>query len=581
MSTPNTSFSFEISLTVLNHLGRQLYRNFITILGEAVSNAWDADAEHVEITYDRKSQSMLIVDDGEGMDATDLQHHFLRIGYSKRKDRKTTRSARLKRAFIGAKGIGKLALLSCADMVSVASLKNGSSVVGCLIDNSVLDVQITNDGNPHDVQLGAPAQQALDALSTKQHGTALYLENVRVQNSTCDALRRLIALFFTHTIRDESFEIRFNDDPITVKDLTDLAEHTQFIWVQDTPDDPYLALCPSATRMSKIEFAPGVHGFIASVHKPSYRQIRGTGEHLTVDLYVNGRLREKDILRRCPDARLFTQYLYGQIHFDELDATIDADPFTSSREGVVDGNEQFDTMLDGFTKALGTIASQWDSWRRESKQTGDAENKSIHRVERASEDLAHAVGDEVAKWIDDISHDANDPQIATIAKKWLDVAGRGSTQAALQYQFLFTLENLARTAIRERQLSLSGNARAEVKHGKHAEQDLFTNDKVKPSYRRQTDDPAYVGIRYLLSSSNRYFDDPKATVIPDSYKIDEKELRVIAYLRNIVMHTSGLNDEGVREFDRLLPILLTKALTLLNDDETAHDSDSNSLHNRS
>ena len=27
MSTPNTSFSFEISLTVLNHLGRQLYRN--------------------------------------------------------------------------------------------------------------------------------------------------------------------------------------------------------------------------------------------------------------------------------------------------------------------------------------------------------------------------------------------------------------------------------------------------------------------------------------------------------------------------------------------------------------------------
>ena len=80
---------------------------------------------------------------------------------------------------------------------------------------------------------------------------------------------------------------------------------------------------------------------------------------------------------------------------------------------------------------------------------------------------------------------------------------------------------------------------------------------------------------------NSYFDDPDLTVIPDSYKIDEKELRVIAYLRNIVMHTSGLNDAGVREFDRLLPILLTKALTLLNDDETAHDSDSNSLHNRS
>lgn len=515
---------------------------------------------------------MLIVDDGEGMDATDLQHHFLRIGYSKRKDRKTTRSARLNRAFIGAKGIGKLALLSCADTVSVASCKNRSTVVGCLIDNSVLDAQITNDGNPHDVQLGAPAQQALDALSTKQHGTALYLENVRVQNNTCETLRRLIALFFTHTIRDESFEIRFNDVPITVNDLADLAEHTQFIWAQDTSDDPYLALCPSTTRMQEIVFAPGVHGFIASVHKPSHRQIRGTGEHLTVDLYVNGRLREKDILRRCPDARLFTQYLYGQIHFDELDATIDADPFTSSREGVVDGNKQFDTMLDGLTKALGTIASQWDSWRRESKQTGDAENESIRPIERASEDLAHAVEDKVARWIDDISRNVNDPQIATIGKKWLNDAGQGSTQASSQYQFLFTLENLARIAIRERHLPLTGKARAEVTRGKRSEEQLFANDKVKPSFRRQTDDPAYIGIRYLLSSLNSYFDDPDLTVIPDSYKIDEKELRVSAYLRNIVMHTSELNDAGVREFYRLLPILLEKALSIFNDDEVAQDS---------
>ena len=111
-----------------------------------------------------------------------------------------------------------------------------------------------------------------------------------------------------------------------------------------------------------------------------------------------------------------------------------------------------------------------------------------------------------------------------------------------------------------------------MEHWKRSEEQLFANDKVKPSFRRQTDDPAYIGIRYLLSSSNSYFDDPDLTVIPDSYKIDEKELRVIAYLRNIVMHTSGLNDAGVREFYRLLPLLLEKALSIFNDDEVAHDS---------
>ena len=30
---------FLISMTILDHLGRQLYRNFITVIGEAISNA--------------------------------------------------------------------------------------------------------------------------------------------------------------------------------------------------------------------------------------------------------------------------------------------------------------------------------------------------------------------------------------------------------------------------------------------------------------------------------------------------------------------------------------------------------------
>ena len=48
-------FRFEISLSVLNHLGRNLYRNFITVLGEAISNAWDADAKNVWIDIDRET----------------------------------------------------------------------------------------------------------------------------------------------------------------------------------------------------------------------------------------------------------------------------------------------------------------------------------------------------------------------------------------------------------------------------------------------------------------------------------------------------------------------------------------------
>ena len=104
-----TKFRFAISLSILNHLGRNLYRNFITVLGEAISNAWDADAKNVWINIDRENSIFSIKDDGTGMSS---ESKFLKIGYSKRSNGKTMTPG--KRPYIGAKGIGKLALLSCA-----------------------------------------------------------------------------------------------------------------------------------------------------------------------------------------------------------------------------------------------------------------------------------------------------------------------------------------------------------------------------------------------------------------------------------------------------------------------------------
>lgn len=80
-----SGFTFEISLSVLNHLGRSLYRSFATVMGEAISNSWDADAKNVEILVDKKANSFLVRDDGVGMSADDFQNKFLKIGYSKRK----------------------------------------------------------------------------------------------------------------------------------------------------------------------------------------------------------------------------------------------------------------------------------------------------------------------------------------------------------------------------------------------------------------------------------------------------------------------------------------------------------------
>ena len=116
------------SLSVLNHLGRNLYRSFATVLGEAISNSWDADAENVWLWIDKNKNSFFIKDDGVGMNADDFRHKFLKIGYSKRTDG-GERSAK-GRPFIGRKGIGKLALLSCAERIVVISKTRGGEYIG-------------------------------------------------------------------------------------------------------------------------------------------------------------------------------------------------------------------------------------------------------------------------------------------------------------------------------------------------------------------------------------------------------------------------------------------------------------------
>jgi DNA topoisomerase VI subunit B len=111
MSDNNPEFNFNISLNVLDHLGRNLYRSFITVIGEAISNSWDADAENVWITINKEENFFVIRDDGMGMSEEDFQNKFLKIGYSKRKNGISKSPGG--RPFIGRKGIGKLALLSC------------------------------------------------------------------------------------------------------------------------------------------------------------------------------------------------------------------------------------------------------------------------------------------------------------------------------------------------------------------------------------------------------------------------------------------------------------------------------------
>lgn len=114
-----------LSLNVLNHLGLNLYSNIPSVLSEVVANSYDADAEIVRIDIDRAAGSVVVFDNGVGMTAEELNERFLNVGYQRRLAENGGTTLGLGRKVMGRKGIGKLSLLSIADVVEVYTAKDG------------------------------------------------------------------------------------------------------------------------------------------------------------------------------------------------------------------------------------------------------------------------------------------------------------------------------------------------------------------------------------------------------------------------------------------------------------------------
>lgn len=484
-------FNFNISLSILNHLGRNLYRNVITVIGEAISNSWDADANNVWILIDRDNEIMSIVDDGIGMSSDDFQNKFLKIGYSKRINGvyKTTSG----RTFIGRKGIGKLALLSCAKRIHVASRIKGGEFIGGIIDNSGLDEAIKDDLNSQDYILDELKKEFIDEISRLEHGTVLLFESINSGIfNTIDYIKKAIALYFRFTLLDENFHIYMNNEEIKESLLNDFSENTQFLWNINDIKDPIIDKMTNINETVLLQSSLPIKGYIASVKKPSQIKIRGTQEKVTIDLFVNGRLREKDILRHIPTARLVENYVYGQIHYDSLDTGDSKDIFTSSREGIISDDPLFKGFLTEIEILFKRIIDDWDKFRRSHGDDGDPDNKTISKKARKAQELYNSTinefdnveiftkkGGQVEKWVQELSEEAqfNIPS----------------------YTECFISENLLRKYIEFTNSELSPEAKKEAEKWKSRESTSKSTANISYDIRQSDKDIFYLDMSYLAN----------------------------------------------------------------------------------
>lgn len=542
-------YNFNISLSILNHLGRNLYRSFMTVLGEAISNSWDADAKNVFITINRDSKILIVRDDGDGMDENDFQNKFLKIGYSKRKDNKTHTIS--KRPFIGRKGIGKLALLSCAQKITVLTKAKGMTIVGGVIDNSGLDKAIKDDVSSTDYNLGLPKDSLVSKYDERlgEKGTVIFFEGLKdgIRNRI-EYITKLVALYFRFSLKDPSFNIYINEKLVTISELNHVKEKTQFVWKINNIDDPYIN--DNVFERSKDISITNcqIKGFVASVEKPSDLKIKGTEEKISIDLYVNGRLREKDILRHIPTARIVESYLYGQIHFDELDD--ETDRFTSSREGVVPDDPKFKKLLEELDTILKKIINDWDIWRTEINQDGDSENPRMTKKQRKSKELFNAV-------VEDFKPSKDNSQSRKKVDGWIKNISEDAEFNLSSYGECFVSENLLRMYILEKKIPIPQNIQNKIDDWKTKADTAKQNANINFNIREDDSDLSHLDMDNLARLADNEKDKiKKATLLRDAVEYKP--------IRDALAHTSRLTTIAKSRLNITYENIKARVISLLN-----------------
>lgn len=215
-ATTNEPFELDIDLNVLNHLGLNLYSNVPAVLAELIANAWDADATRVDITIKRSpnspdQNSIVITDDGCGMDDADLRGKYLKVGYQRREGSSGDQTS-AGRPVMGRKGIGKLSIFSIAENAKIFTRKKTMDPIGIEMDVANIQTAIKQGHKYHPVQL-----EAADKVPGNS-GMVIELRKLKKRvNTTLDQhVRQRVARRFS--IVSDKFQVFVDGEKITIQD---------------------------------------------------------------------------------------------------------------------------------------------------------------------------------------------------------------------------------------------------------------------------------------------------------------------------------------------------------------------------
>lgn len=354
MVNSNSGFKIKYDRNTIDHLGIKLYSAFPPVLAELISNAYDADAENVKIRIDYNNKTVVISDDGEGMNHEELNNRYLVIGRNRRIQDNGLSSVK-NRKVTGKKGLGKLATFGIANEIEVSSVKDGKE------NSFVLNYEDLKNSEEDEY---VPKTLLEDNPTDKSSGTSIKISQIKQKNIM--QLKDLaVSLSKRFSFNDNDFNIvleNINDGqsiPLT-KELyiESIVKEFEWIFPQDFQKD--IEKHNELRRLNDL----GVEGRIYTKTTPMHKNDLG------FLIYVRSKLASENTFFDSRSNDNFYSYVAGYFNIDYIDEDVYNDFISTARQSILwEESDKTELLRNDLKKLISIIALDWREKRKTKKES--------------------------------------------------------------------------------------------------------------------------------------------------------------------------------------------------------------------
>jgi hypothetical protein len=363
----NTPLYLDFSGRIIDHLGIQMYQSPIAAIAEMISNAWDADAENVEImlpTSITETSEIIIKDNGLGMTFEACQKKYLTTGYDARGGNPEAKSSEKHRFLMGRKGIGKFAGFGIAKIIKIETIskETGEKTIFSLDLNKIRSEKYIGKR----IELEDVIFEEPDPDKKSEHGTTITLKSLNIDRApSISVFLRGLSKRFLINQQADNFLIKVNDVDLPDKEG---LENAELVFPRDYKENekyPSLNLIEDGWGEETLSDGNKIKWRIIFNNEViSEEDLKG------ISVFANKKIGQNPFLFNLSGSlpsNTGTEYIYGRVQADFVDR-LGSDVISTERQRINWEHPATRLLLEWGQRKIYKLLEIWKERRAEEKE---------------------------------------------------------------------------------------------------------------------------------------------------------------------------------------------------------------------